>query len=195
MRELVYTIYALVDPRNNSIRYVGITDNMKMRYMHHLREAGACTAKGIWLAELQQERLQPEVKILEMMKLSKNQRSIAEDREIYWIKKLEASGISLVNIRDTIHDPKKHKVESSQRALALFQEDTQQQGYMLEKLRKQAGLQVDQLARLAQVSDHSYRKMVRGEAVGEILADRVLHILSERLKREITINDIGINIL
>lgn len=61
----------------------------------------------------------------------------------------------------------------------------------LDQLRKRAGLQVKELTELADVSETSYRKMVRGEAVGEVLVYRVLRVLSERLKREITPNDVG----
>jgi len=46
MRECLYIIYALVDSRDESVRYIGITDNMPMRFKAHLREAGSITAKG-----------------------------------------------------------------------------------------------------------------------------------------------------
>jgi transcriptional regulator with XRE-family HTH domain len=64
----------------------------------------------------------------------------------------------------------------------------------LEQLRKRAGLQVKELADLADVSETSYRKMVRGEPIGEALIYKVLRILSERLGREITLEDVsGLN--
>jgi predicted transcriptional regulator len=66
----------------------------------------------------------------------------------------------------------------------------------LDQLRKRAGLQVKELTELADVSETSYRKMVRGEPIGEVLVNRILRVLSERLRREITLDDIrGINIL
>ncbi len=66
----------------------------------------------------------------------------------------------------------------------------------LDQLRKRAGLQVKELAELADVSESSFRKMVRGEPVGEVLVYRVLRVLSERLRREITLDDVsGLNIL
>jgi hypothetical protein len=66
----------------------------------------------------------------------------------------------------------------------------------LDQLRKRAGLQVKELADLADVSETSYRKMVRGEPVGEVLVYRVLRVLSERLQREITPKDVsGLNTL
>ena len=66
----------------------------------------------------------------------------------------------------------------------------------LDQLRKRAGLQVKELTELADISESSYRKMVRGESVGEVLVYRVLRVLSERLKREITPDNVsGLNII
>lgn len=66
----------------------------------------------------------------------------------------------------------------------------------IDQLRKRAGLQVKELTELADISETSYRKMVRGEPVGEVLVYRVLRILSERLKREITPDDVsGLDLL
>jgi len=66
----------------------------------------------------------------------------------------------------------------------------------LDQLRKRAGLQVKELTELADVSETSYRKMTRGESVGEVLVYKVLRVLSERLGREITLQDVrGLNTL
>lgn len=66
----------------------------------------------------------------------------------------------------------------------------------LDQLRRRAGLQVKELAELADVSESSYRKMVRGEPVGDVLVYRVLRVLSDRLQREITPGDVsGLNII
>jgi len=65
----------------------------------------------------------------------------------------------------------------------------------LDQLRRHAGLQVKELTDLADVSETSYRKMARGEPVGEVLVYKVLRVLSERLGREITPKDVsGLNI-
>ena len=53
-----YFIYAMIDPRDDSVRYVGVTDNLFNRLLTHLKEAGSRTAKGIWLADLQRLDLQ-----------------------------------------------------------------------------------------------------------------------------------------
>lgn len=66
----------------------------------------------------------------------------------------------------------------------------------LDQLRKRAGLRVNELADLADISESSLRKMIRGDAVSDVLVYKVLRILSERLGREITIKDVsGLHIL
>ncbi len=65
----------------------------------------------------------------------------------------------------------------------------------LDQLRIRAGLRVNELADLADVSESSLRKMIRGEAVSSVLVYKVLRVLSERLGREITLNDVkGLNL-
>jgi len=105
VKKRTYVIYALIDPRDEAVRYVGISDNMPVRFMHHLREAGSRTAKGTWLAELHRYGLQPTIRILEEIQVEKTQRYIAEERETYWIHTFEQSGTFLTNIRDTLSDP------------------------------------------------------------------------------------------
>jgi transcriptional regulator with XRE-family HTH domain len=66
----------------------------------------------------------------------------------------------------------------------------------LDQLRKRAGLRVNELADLADVSESTLRKMIRGEPVSDVLIYKVLRVLSERLGREIALQDVaGINTL
>ncbi len=60
----------------------------------------------------------------------------------------------------------------------------------LDQLRKRAGLRVNELADLANVSESSLRKMIRGEGVSEVLVYRVLRVLSDRLGRDISPGDV-----
>lgn len=57
-------IYALVDPRDNTIRYVGQTDDTKRRYSEHTNRIEA-TAKGAWIQELRSLDLRPSVVVLD----------------------------------------------------------------------------------------------------------------------------------
>ena len=63
----------------------------------------------------------------------------------------------------------------------------------LDQLRIRAGLRVNELA---DVSEPSLRKMIRGEGVSGVLVYKVLRVLSERLGRDISPNDVrGLTIL
>jgi len=61
----------------------------------------------------------------------------------------------------------------------------------VDQLRKRAGLRVNELADLADISESSLRKMTRGEGVSEVLIYRVLRVLSDRLGREIAPGDVS----
>lgn len=66
----------------------------------------------------------------------------------------------------------------------------------LDQLRRRAGLRIKELSDIAEVSETSLRKMMRGDAVSEVLVYKVLRVLSDRLGREITIRDVsGLNTL
>lgn len=189
MSNRVYFIYALVDPRDNSVRYVGITDNMAYRLAHHLRETGSRTLKGMWLGDLQRHELQPTMITLETIETKQEQRHIAEERERYWIHEFEQLGASLTNISKTTSDPRKSSESRSSihhSHLISQEQDNPEAIYTLNQLRILAGFQVDELAKLAHISGRSFRKMARGESVGSALIYRVLEVLSERLGYKIT---------
>lgn len=51
-------IYALVDPRDGVVRYVGVTDKPSVRYKDHLRDKRT-SRKAQWVQELAAENLVP----------------------------------------------------------------------------------------------------------------------------------------
>jgi hypothetical protein len=91
-----WTIYALIDPRNNLIRYVGRTVRMKVRLQQHLEEVAVNPEKTRWLRELKKQGLTPNMEILETLECKGNE---AEERERYWIQSLLSKGAPLTNIR------------------------------------------------------------------------------------------------
>ena len=203
MRERLYIIYALVDPRDESVRYIGITDNMPMRFKQHLREAGSITAKGMWLAELQRYGLRPAVRILEEIQIEKTQRYVVEERERYWIQAFEQSGASLTNIQDTLLDTRKpfkrERMDSygfppiqsgSPPPIHSDRRGRLKSAYTLDELRERAGLHIDELADLAGISVSTLRRMIQGKAVSYDLISRVLRVLSQRLGYDIIPNKV-----
>lgn len=76
-------IYGLIDPRDRKIRYVGKSTNPYARKENHLAEARMQTRRGgrrlIWLRELLEAKIKPEVAILECV------HGFWEEREKAWI--------------------------------------------------------------------------------------------------------------
>ena len=59
------SIYGLVDPRNQEVRYIGCTKNpITKRYKAHLRDPSRCLYK--WMTELQAHNLYPTLSVFEV---------------------------------------------------------------------------------------------------------------------------------
>jgi hypothetical protein len=89
-----FTIYRLRDPRENTIRYIGITLNVFERFKQHLRCDGVNPAKDAWIRELEWAQLLPLLDSIERVG------SFAEalDREKYWIGQYLQQGENLFNL-------------------------------------------------------------------------------------------------
>lgn len=89
------SIYALVDPRTDEIRYVGKSVDPERRCLAHLREAKKSTRsrKQAWIRSLLNVGLYYQVKILE----DELPDGLCEAREQFWIKELAALGHRLTN--------------------------------------------------------------------------------------------------
>lgn len=78
-------IYALQDPRDLRIRYVGKADNMRHRLGRHLLGEGRNKAKDDWVRGLKAEGLKPD-----MLLLQEVPKSAWEEAERSWIAELRA---------------------------------------------------------------------------------------------------------
>jgi hypothetical protein len=86
-------IYALVDPRDGEIRYVGKAKDLKVRLWGHLHEK-ARTHKANWIRSLLAAGLKPELRVLE---------ETGDDwaeRERWWIRHFRETGTQLTNYTD-----------------------------------------------------------------------------------------------
>lgn len=89
-----YAVYTLADPRDASIRYVGISKHVTRRYQEHITCSGTNLQKNIWVIHLLQENLQPQLTIIETVIGSQ----AAKEREAYWIEHHLKNGSPLTNI-------------------------------------------------------------------------------------------------
>src|SRR6266849_5309298 len=82
MRVIMYTIYALIDPRDWSIHYVGMTDNVYARFQQHIKLQSNNEQKNTWLQELKNADVMVFMKTLETAEDLED----AMQREAYWIR-------------------------------------------------------------------------------------------------------------
>ena len=89
-----WTVYVLIDPRNGEIRYVGCTEDLRMRYNCHLangRSGWPLTPKVVWLKELFANNLQP---IIEPLVETGDPWEVPSLEEA-WIRRLSLAGCRL----------------------------------------------------------------------------------------------------
>lgn len=73
-------IYKLLDPRDQSIKYIGKTNHIRTRLRKHLTQTGS-TRKHKWIKCLKKERLIPIIVVIEIC----NGNNV-DEREKYWIR-------------------------------------------------------------------------------------------------------------
>lgn len=93
----MYSIYALIDPRDNTVRYVGLTDDVYKRFVQHIQCSGNNYAKNIWITELRSVNKMVIMETLEEVE----SRDLAEERERYWIRHFEMLQEPIANIHKT----------------------------------------------------------------------------------------------
>lgn len=89
------SIYVLIDPRDDTVRYVGKTNNLKARMYRHLFDASSLehnTYKDRWIRGLQAAGLEPIMQVREEVPYAE-----WEARECYWIEMYRAQGSPLTN--------------------------------------------------------------------------------------------------
>ena len=86
-------VYALADPRDGAVRYVGVTNNLLGRLNEHMRMYGGNARKNAWLQELVDAHLLPYVVTLEVIADEEHWR----EREVAWIVAYVKAGADLLN--------------------------------------------------------------------------------------------------
>ena len=79
--DVIYAIYALTDPRDAFIRYVGISNNAYRRFREHVQHPYSPSHKDEWINGLLEQGMLPGLVILETVQGE----HVAREREEYWI--------------------------------------------------------------------------------------------------------------
>lgn len=189
-------IYALIDPRDNIVRYVGVTKNVYSRLKEHTKSSSKKDDKGEWIAELDKLGLSPELEILETINVEPGEVEsdidvIALEREKYWINRFLELGVPLLNIMGItrirpvrIRPPRTHQPRQDFNPSTPFGE-----------ARMRTGLTIDQLSAEANISQWIIRKIEHDKPVSGPLAGRACKILSRYLGYPVTYRDLGIKIV
>lgn len=115
------TIYCLIDPRTNEIRYVGKTcSSLKERLRQHLGQSCGNGHKQAWLQQLKNLKLKPIIETLEIVIGSDDKDW--QELERFWILYLKFIGGRLVNLDSGGIGGKQPSLETRQkmRASALI---------------------------------------------------------------------------
>lgn len=108
-------IYGLYDPRNGLLRYIGKTNNLKVRHSAHSTEKGE-NHKHNWVKALSRLGLRPELRVLETIENSNDEDW--QERERLWIASSLANGDALTNLHSggrggfTMRDETKEKIRA-----------------------------------------------------------------------------------
>jgi group I intron endonuclease len=87
-------IYALYDPRDGTLRYVGKSKNLARRMKNHRNEKGE-RRKNRWFRLLISLGLEPKIAVLEQVP-----ETTWQERECWWIKHFRENGCDLLNHTD-----------------------------------------------------------------------------------------------
>lgn len=111
--EQMYTIYALVDPRDYIARYIGMSTNVHQRLARHLSCTGTNERKDNWIRELLANDKVPVLREIEQVEDVERARA----REQHWIRYCLGRSVDLVNIAITMTDKEREEVHRERAAL------------------------------------------------------------------------------
>jgi len=181
-----YVVYALIDPRNNEIRYIGITANPDRRLEEHSSGRGGNIPKRTWITELYELGLTPRMQLLETgLSLS-----TALEKENFLIQHYLNTGKDLVNLRLTPF------LNHSTKQPVTRQDQQKKVKVRLDKLITDAGLRKSELARTTGIHEATIGRICRGQSVTRSTLQKIIDVIQIHLGRCIDIDMIeGITII
>ncbi len=100
----MHYVYKLVDPRDSEVRYIGMTHDPHMRYLHHIQGKEGTQLKRDWIRELIEAGLKPRMDIIE----SHEDREVIQQREKHWILTYQRCRAKLLNAQRGFLFPAQH---------------------------------------------------------------------------------------
>src|SRR6266852_11791 len=98
----MYVVYVLIDPRDDVVRYVGITDQTTNRRLNqHLKCTDGNNEKSEWINALMAVGMKPKIKTIEEGLTLQE----ANERETYWIKHYLTENTPITNRAKTPSPP------------------------------------------------------------------------------------------
>jgi hypothetical protein len=186
VRNRTFSIYALIDPRDNGVRYVGLTEYPDERLKQHIQGDGNIP-KRQWISELSQLGLSPHMHTIETVQTL----SAAFEREGYWIRHYIHAGAKLVNIRSPYiisHSNPSDLTDVSRSSSGVRQ--VQGTILTLDELIAEAGIKRVELAAQSGVSTASIVRVSHGAPTSKITVIKLIKVLKKYLNRDINIDDI-----
>lgn len=89
-------IYTLSDPRNNEVRYVGKTFDLRQRFHDHTCNAKKFNKRLSWIKSLKNQGILPKMEILETFENASDEEWAEAER--FWISTLKLYGCRLTNM-------------------------------------------------------------------------------------------------
>ena len=93
--EIFNKIYILIDPRDYKIRYVGQTNNIKIRYNSHICDINSNTHKSKWIKSLKNLGFRPKIVVI-----GEYTKDTIDVWEMFWITYYRQCGYELTNYGD-----------------------------------------------------------------------------------------------
>lgn len=204
-----YYIYALIDPRNYVVHYIGISNDAEQRYQQHIRGK---SNKYIWqwIQELRELDTVPILQIVETLDRDENKSfrdfmTFVSERERHWIK--QYSGDSLLNVRgittqcSKANNQKKNSIKQNlgkvrEKGDAGLLSKRAVNPIAITKMKLEifridiAVLTRQELATLADVSISSIQRAEEGKGVSRLTEARILKGLSKHIGRTVTRDEI-----
>jgi len=173
-----YTIYALLDPRDDAVRYIGLTEYPDERLKQHIQGDGNIP-KRQWIRALRQLGLSPLMHTIEKVQTL----SAAFEREGYWINHYLHEGAKLVNIRSP-YSINHSNPSDRMNALSSSSSAAPCKEHMLtfHDLIAEAGIKRVELAAQSGVSTASIVRVSHGAPTSKITVIKLIKVLKKYVR-------------